>query len=986
LYTNPYCFLWSLYSLFCTLIGSIWEILDSPFFMRADYNSTDGEDLVPDDGRDDWPEPPSYRGLKLTLACILVVAVVTGVFLSWDYLVPKDHRARAMEFLAQENYASSVTELKHAIRDNPGDGELRWIMGDTYLRLKQDADATEYMQKAFDLGYRSPDLNLALARSKLQVRDYQGVLKLYQEWSDVDSDIGAAAWEVLRGWSLLNVGTQEEAVAAFQQALRLNPHNGEAKKGLVESGLGANLSGLSEEEIQRALSTGLDQPETWILRGELELSRDNMKDARVAYEGAVELGPDNMYALAGLVRTLIASNRLDDAREPAALLAKNFPADPMSAYVRALYAKQVEEYVQALDALKVVLDYEPDHAMSIFLMGEVYAAMGNPDLALEKFTLFHRLKPDSVLGRRRLAAMLNEGGSPKQAIELLEPLLEQSSVDPEIAAVLASAYTALGDKQRAKGYQSLFFSLGSVTTATRVALKDLNSGDTRQGISKLELLLEHAPEKPETRIMLAVSLLSAGEYDKALAISTDLVAERPEDAQVQYLHGSVLELSGDPITAVQFYESALTLDPTFSMADLALARIEMRSGNREAGRKRIEALLAKGSNNTTGELWLTQMAMRDGNSRDAIARLEKIRSADKKALQPPLILADYYLRQRNADGALRASQEIARMVPDHPVGMHLLANAQLLAGNIDEGLAILEQLEDANPDNLQLKWQILDALEAKGNSEAVYEALQRILAVDQNSSRALVKLAMMERLRGNQDAAMDLADQYTESHSESGMGYLIKGQILMDAQDYRPASDMLGKAYAMDADSITLSRYYTALARAGEFEKAEKAMSDWLIANPNDNIARLAWADELARAGNSARATELYEQAARGEPENVPVLVRLASGYHAMGDRRALKTALKAYELDSEDLYAKHLYGWLLVETGLADRGTQLLQEVVARAPQNVAFRVHLATALADSGLEDEARVALKPLLDAGVQLADVPEASALLQRLSASQ
>jgi putative PEP-CTERM system TPR-repeat lipoprotein len=954
--------------------------------MRANYNSIDGEELVPDDGRGDWPEPPSYRGLKLTLASFLVLAVGTGVLLSWDHLVPKDHRARAMEFLAQENYASTVTELKHAIRDNPGDGELRWIMGDTYLRLKQDTDATEYMQKAFDLGYRSPDLNLALARSKLQVRDYQGVLQLYDEWSDVDSDIGAAAWEVLRGWSLLNVGKQEEAVAAFQQALRLNPHNGEAKKGLVESGLGANLAGLSDEDIHRALSTGLDQPETWILRGELELSRDNMKDARVAYEGAVELGPDNMYALAGLVRTLIASNQLGDAREPAAQLAKKFPADPMSAYVRALYAKQVEEYVQALDALKVVLDYEPDHAMSIFLMGEVYAAMGNREMALEKFTLFHRLKPDSVLGRRRLAAILNEGGSPKQAVELLEPLLEQSRLDPEIAAVLASAYTALGDKQRAKGYQSLFFSLGSVTTATRVALENLNSGDTQEGISKLELLLEHAPEKPETRIMLAVSLLSAGEYDKALAISSDLLAERPEDAQVQYLHGSVLELSGDPITAEQFYESALTLDPAFSMADLALARIEMGTGNRELARQRIAALLAKDADNNTAQLWITQMAMRDDNSRDAVARLEKFRAAHKNDLQSRLMLADVYLRQRNAERALLVSHEIVKLVPEHPVGMHLLANAHLLAGNFDEALSILAQLEDSHPGNAQLKWQIVDAQEAKGNSEAVYEALQRILAVDENSSRALVKLAMMERLRGDQDAAMDLADRLTEGHPESGMGYLIEGQILMDREDYLPAADILSKAYALNADSITLSRYYIALARAGEVEKAEKAMSDWLIANHNDNIARLAWADEASRDGNSARAIEQYEQVALREPNNVPVLVRLASEYHRMGDRRALKTALKAYELDSEDLYAKHLYGWLLVETGLADRGTQLLQEVVARAPQNVTFRVHLAIAQADSGLEDDARITLKPLLDAGVQLAGIPEASSRLERLGVKQ
>ena len=950
--------------------------------MHAEYNSDDSQDRVPEDGARDWPEPPNYRGLKHALAGIVLAAVGTGVVLCWNYLVPEDHRAKAMEYLAEENYVGTVAELKHVLRDKPNDGELRWILGETYLKLNQHADAANSMQEAFDLGYRNPDLVLSLARSKLRARNYRDVLSLYDEWSDVGSDIGAADWEILRGQSLLNLGQQKAAVAAFLQALRLDPHNGSAKEGLVKSELGANLAGLTEDELQLVLSTGLDQPETWILQGELELSRGNLKDARISFEEAVKLGPDNLYALTGLVRALIASNQLEDAREPAARLAKQFPDDPMSAYVRALYANQTGEYVEALDALKVVLDYEPDHAMSILLMGEVYSAMGNQELALEYLNLFHRLVPDSALGRRQLAAILNEGGSPKRAVELLLPLLEHAHRDPEIAAILASAYTALGDTQRAKGYQSLFFKLGSIASATRVALKQLNSGDTQEGISKLELLVAHAPEKVETRFMLVVSLLRSGEYDKALTISAALLEERPKDPQVQYLHGSALELSGDPVSAVSFYERALKLDRKFSMADLALARIEMSNGDRETATQRIEALLKKSKNNTTAQLWFTQITMRDGDSAEAIDRLEEIRSANKKTLYPRVLLADLYLLQGNADRALLISNEIVKILPDHPVGLYLLANAQLLAGKFDAGLAILEQLEDSNPDNLQLKWQIVNAQEVKGNSEAVYAALQRILAVDQSSSRALVKLAMMERLRGDQDAAIELADRFTQRHPESGMGYLIKGQILMDNEKYLLASGILEKAFAMNQDSITMSRYYTALTRAGKVGKAKKAMSDWLTANPNDNIARLARADEAAKGGDTARAVEQYEQVALSEPNNVPVLVRLASGYHEMGDRRDLKTAQEAYELDPEDLYAKHLYGWLLVETGLNDRGTQLLQEVVERAPQNVTFRVHLATALADSDLQNDARIILQPLLDADVQLADISGAPALMERL----
>ncbi len=956
--------------------------------MRKEFNEVKHDERVPYDGAQDWPERPNYQGLKRGLLVALIAAVGVAAVLGLKDVIPKDHRARATQFLAEEDYASAVTELKHELRDNPGDGELRWILGETYLQMGQKADALNYMQEAFDLNYRSPDLVLALARSKLLSRNYKGVLELYEDWGRVEPDVDAANWEVLRGQAFLELSQREDAVAAFLQALRRNPDNNDAKRGLVESELGADLAGLSEKDIERVLATGRDQPETWILRGELALSRGNLEEARTSFEKAVARGPDSVFALAGLVRSLIASDKLDDARESVTLLAMKFPTDPMSAYVRALYAKQAEQYVQALDALKVVLDYEPDHAMSLLLMGEIYFEMENHVQAMEYLKLFHHHKPDSVLGRRQLAAILNQRGSHKEAIELLEPLLEQSRNDPEIAAILANSYNAMGDEQRAKGYQSLFFKLGSVNSAARVALGHINSGDTEEGITKLDQLVEDAPEKVETQIMLTVTLLHGGEYEKARDISAALLEERPNDTQVLYLHGSVLELSGDLAGAGELYHRALKLSSRFSMAELAMARIDMSTGKPKAAKKRIKKLLAKDPGNTTAQLWLVQLAVGEGNYEDAIARLEDICAANRKILQPRLILADLYLQQGKADSALHVSQEIVKLVPDHPVGNYLLASAQILGGEFDEGLAILDELEISNPDDLNTKWQVVDAQEAKGNQEAVYEALQRILAVDPNSPRALLKLAMMERLKGDDKAAIALASRFTQSHPESGMGYMVEAQILMDKQQYPPASELLSKAFSLNNDSITLSRYFTALSRTGEIEKADTAMSDWLAVNPQDSIARLAWADEILRRGDAARAVKQYELVARHEPENVAVLVRLASGYHELGDRRDLKTAQEAYELDPDDLYAKHLYGWLLAETGLGDQGTQMLREVVAHAPDNVTFRIHLATALADNGLEDDARSVLHPLVysDNPLGEAPLPAVTALMDRLNNAQ
>ncbi|MFT4518415.1 MAG: putative PEP-CTERM system TPR-repeat lipoprotein [Halioglobus sp.] len=950
---------------------------------KSENPSEDDEDIY-NDGYGNWEEPKRNQGVKL--AILVVLLIILGGFVgawAWQKFQPVDHRARALEFLALDDYASAIVSLKNVVAENPRDAEMRWLLGKSYLNLDRPTYAADYMQEAFDLGFYDPELLLALARSKLLIREYEDALKLYREWADVKSAESAAAWEVVRGRSLLNLGRQEKAVEAFLQALKYNPDSTEAKWGLAQAGIGSDLSGLTGSEVELALSTGLDQPETWILRGEVALSQGDLKDSRAAFEKAVELGPSNVYALAGLVRILVATNRLDDARDAITTLGREFSNDPMSAYVRALYAKQRHEYELALDALDIVLEHEPNHAMSILLLGEVQYAMGNLELAQDSLSQFHRMVPGSVLGRKRLAMVFIETGSPENAVELLEPMVDQVHRDPEIATTLATAYARMGDQRRAKAYQSLSFKLNAEGAGTQLALQHLSSGNVQRAISELEQTVNETPEEIEGRIVLAVSHLEKGDMDAAIAVSEPLLAERPSDPQVVYLHATVLELSGKTLTAESFYERTLEIDPQHSAADLALARIEMDTDRREQARGRIESLLERDRDNATAYVWLAQMAMQDGNMSEAVKRLETARARNIDALQPRIILADIYLQRRAAEEALAVTTEILKMVPNHPVGNYLYANAQVMAGNLVEGLMIMEHLEESShPDNLKLKWRMVEAQEQLGDQQATYATLTRILDVEENNPRALVKLAMLERKRGDDKAAVVLADRLTENYPSSGMGFLIKGQLMMDDGNYLVASDFLERAYALNNDSVSVSRYYMALYGADEKEKAEEIMSQWLDKNPTDSVSRLAIAEQAKKGGDLKRAIEEYEWVSRREPENVAVLVLLAKAYHDAGDRRDLKTAQIAFQLAVDDIYAKHYYAWLLVDTGLSERGAELLKEVVAAAPNNGTFRFHLVQALVESDRKDEAGRILKELMRSKIKFDERNKAEELMESL----
>jgi predicted Zn-dependent protease len=74
--------------------------------------------------------------------------------------------------------------------------------------------------------------------------------------------------------------------------------------------------------------------------------------------------------------------------------------------------------------------------------------------------------------------------------------------------------------------------------------------------------------------------------------------------------------------------------------------------------------------------------------------------------------------------------------------------------------------------------------------------------------------------------------------------------------------------------------------------------------------------------------------------------------------------------------------GWLLVENGNLERGTQLLRNAVERAPAGDAIRLNLAKALLRSGNKAGARKELELLAKRGDAFGGQGEVKKLLQDL----
>ncbi|MBT5220869.1 MAG: tetratricopeptide repeat protein, partial [Woeseia sp.] len=95
-----------------------------------------------------------------------------------------------------------------------------------------------------------------------------------------------------------------------------------------------------------------------------------------------------------------------------------------------------------------------------------------------------------------------------------------------------------------------------------------------ESLQQAKLLVEGDPENLDFHISLANQLVAVGDYDAALKIYDDAIAQRPHSAELHLVHGHALKTIGDVEPAVAAYRHAYRSRPNFGDAFWSLANLK----------------------------------------------------------------------------------------------------------------------------------------------------------------------------------------------------------------------------------------------------------------------------------------------------------------------------------------------------------------------------------------------------------------------------
>jgi tetratricopeptide (TPR) repeat protein len=253
------------------------------------------------------------------------------------------------------------------------------------------------------------------------------------------------------GLLYLQMSRSDQAIAQFQEALRLEPGRADALGALLNTLRVRAREAVHEGNLEKALALLIQarkaspgNPDVLYDFGIVALRMSLFPDAVDAFRGVLLIRPDDANALYGLGRAQIGLRKYQDAAETFFRFAELHPQDASGHYALGIALASLEKRDEARAQFQSSVELQPDQTESYLQLGRICLDAGDLDCAAAEF--------DRVLHRdprhaEALAGMGRVEFQRKDYAKAIELLRQSIDLDPAIRQAhydLGLAYARVG--------------------------------------------------------------------------------------------------------------------------------------------------------------------------------------------------------------------------------------------------------------------------------------------------------------------------------------------------------------------------------------------------------------------------------------------------------------------------------------------------------------------------------------------------------------
>ncbi|MGB5961793.1 MAG: tetratricopeptide repeat protein [Coleofasciculaceae cyanobacterium] len=714
-----------------------------------------------------------------------------------------------------------------------------------------------------------------------------GILSMLMVVTNLPSALAQSASEALQQpFSLLRDGRVNDAIKAFQEAIRNNPQSLEAKLGLA---IAYRRQGLI--------------PQAW-----------------TAYQNVLAQDPNNLLALksVGLFGTYRTEWQVQGIEALSTLLTLT-PDDNEARGLRGLLYGYQQRFSEAIADYQIVLAANPTPEI-ILGAAETYTNSGNPQQGIDLFNRYLRTgKTVTGFSTIAYARALRETGNSAQAVSVLETGLRGSKKFDELEiqtrAALSRAYLANQQLNEARAVLvplqgkteailPLARSLNEILTQTN----DLSLADSVATLYRQALAQDANPDPKLLREVADVFVgLPQGETF-ALQIYRQLVVSNPNDRSLfikQLTLESKLGLISRPELRARLAQAVQPLpqDPT----DLK-ALAEALAGIDPPGPEFLgvyQSLVATGVNVPFLNFRIAQLLIEGNNlaaARNALAAYSAT-AEGAKDVAPQLLAAEIERREGNLEASAQRYQAlITSNRADNDVlnaALRGLSGVRFQQNRTVEAVAIFDQLVARNPQDLTLQLARASlAYQAKLIPESQAEAALNYWLQTQPITNAPAELFT---LVGALPADLRREPLYNALVQIDPNNIPVQLRLLQAIAKRSPAQAKVRIAQIVASNPNNINSYLLQgqLGQGiGDLDLASRAYQTILSAQPFNIEALSALGGIRFQQRRFNSATELYSQALALKPDDIGFKQSLIGLESAQDNQLSALAALEALQIE----------------------------------------------------------------------------------------
>jgi tetratricopeptide (TPR) repeat protein len=432
----------------------------------------------------------------------------------------------------------------------------------------------------------------------------------------------------------------------------------------IDSALRAQNYDEALQRIRMQLQVSPKDARLLTLEGIALASKGDHKSALTAYNKALSVAPDYLAALEGAAELEFKAE--DDRAIPLLnRILKQRPNEPTTHAMLGTLAYKKHDCATAVKHFRQsgpVLSSQP---VALESFGACLMEQQQPDEALPIFQQLLAMRPEDPHARYNLAVVQFAAKHNAEAVETMQPLLNENPPDSDLLDLASAAYEETGDTPRAVSllrqaivsnpqkakYYVDFAALSYKHESYQVGIDMINAGvrvlpnaaplyiargvlyiqmgQFENGQADFENANRLDPSQASSAVAEGLAQLQQAHLDQALTTVTGQLKTHPDDPFLHYLKAQILTQKGAAADSPEFGEAvtaaaeAVRLKPDFVLARDLLGNLYLQSGQTERATEQCRLALRDNPSDQVALYHLLQALRKTKDPKNEIPGLVK---------------------------------------------------------------------------------------------------------------------------------------------------------------------------------------------------------------------------------------------------------------------------------------------------------------------------------------------------------------------------